>query len=392
MNAFTLREAEHWTEAKLFPVFDNQIGIEPSPFVEKIKKVPLDAPKISANTPIGANGGVGFGSEDANIPESGAMLYDRFNLPVKALFGNLELSDMALTLGTGDKSIKSILKEQTVSVKDTMSFVLAHSIISGNGTGKICNVTAASSTDTFTVSDMRGLREGLKIDFYANGGSTPAHAKKRIKSMNRKDKTITIEGDPFTVADGFITYQGSYNKSITGIDAIFDDSVTHLYGIEKADKSWIKPDVDTVSGMAEIDTKLRQMTQASEWYKGGKIDIMLAGDEAYAAYVDYLKTAKVYPVERQHFQGGVSAIEVLFGNRAVAFVNEQHVKSDEIIGLDTSTFEMPITPVKFLKQSDGSAFQRVDHSSIWQAVMGIYTNVICKKPGAQFKLTGVTRS
>jgi hypothetical protein len=386
--AQTLKNLQNIAEFDLFPVFNNQIGYAPSPFIEKIQKVTLKDPGISANTPVGANGGVGYGSESAAIPESGAQMYERFKIAPVDLYGNLEISDKALTLGSGDSSI-NLMIDQVEGIKNTMSFMMGRSIIAGNGSGVVCTVSASTgATKEFTVSDTRGLVEGMKIDFYANGGTTPAHAKKRIASIDRNANKITVEGDAFNAAAGFITYQGSYKNEILGIEAFFDDTVTNIYGVDKTNKSWIKPEVDEFAS-GDIDAKLRSMVRNSERYKDGKIDMMLAGDEAYEVYLNYLKESKLMPVERQHFQGGVSAIEVLFGNRKIAFVNERHVAPDAIVGVDTSSFLLPMTPVGFLKHTDGSAFQRKDNSSIWQAVIGTYLNLICKKPGAQFKLTGV---
>lgn len=387
--AQTLNRFAGILENELLPAFDNQIGYEPSPFVEKVKKPTLKNPGISANTPVGANGGVGYGSEISDIPESGAQMYERFKIAPVDLFGTLEISDKALKLGVGDSSI-NLLFDQTEGIKNTMSFIMGHSIIAGNGTGVVCNVTAAADENTFTVSNTRGLVEGLRIDFYATGASAPAHAKKRIKSINRANNTITIDGDPITVVDGFITYQGSYNNEICGIEAFFDDSIKSIYGVDKSDKSWIKPEVLEHTG--DIDAELRKLTQNADWYKGAKTDIMLAGEDAYEEYLAELKALKMLPSERQKFQGGVSAIEILFGNRSVAFVKERHVAPDEIIGLDSTSFMLPKTPVGFLKEDDAAAFQRKPNSSIYQAVIGSYMNLICKRPGGCFKLKGVTRT
>lgn len=391
----TLTKLTNILEDELLPVFDNQIGYKPSPFIEKIRKPVLSNPGISANTPVGANGGVGYGSEDSDIPESGAQMYERFKIAPVALFGNLEISDKALRLGVGDGTV-NLMIDQVESIQDTMSFIIGRSVISGNGTGKLCDVTGSggSSAITFTVSDTSGLVEGMTVDFHKKDTpETVSAAKKRIRSIDRSAKTVTFDGAEFTAPDGFITLQGSYNKEITGIEAFFDEKVTSVYGVSKADKKWINPEVYDASGNESlIEEKIMDGIREAGRYKGAGIDMILAGDEAYKAYVDYLKSTKTMPAERQHFQGGVSAIEVLFGDRVVAFVNERHVKDDEIIGVCTSDFLLPKTPVGFLKDEGSPAFQRKPNSTIYQGVIGTYTNLICKRPGGVFKITGVARS
>lgn len=391
----TLNKLTHILEDELLPVFDNQIGYKPSPFIEKIRKPALSNPGISANTPIGANGGVGYGSEDADIPESGAQMYERFKIAPVALFGNLEISDKALRLGVGDSTI-NLMIDQVESIQDTMSFIIGRSVIAGNGTGKLCDVMGASGGGavTFTVSDTSGLVEGMTVDFHkSEAPETVVAAKKRIKAIDRASKAVTFEGTEFTASDGFLTLQGSYNKEITGIEAFFDSEVTSIYGVSKADKRWIQPSVYDAGGMeSSIEEKIMDGIREAGRYKGSNIDMILAGDEAYKAYVDYLRSTKTMPAERQRFQGGVSAIEVLFGDRAVAFVNERHVKDDEIIGVCTSDFLLPKTPIGFLKDEDAAAFQRKPNSTVYQGVIGTYTNLICKRPGGVFKVTNVRRS
>lgn len=394
----TLSKLTNILENELLPIFDNQIGFMPSPFIEKIKKPVLTNPGISANTPVGANGGVGFGSEDADIPESGAQMYERFKIAPVSLFGNLEISDKALRLGVGDSSI-NLMVDQVESIQNTMAFVLGNSVIAGNGTGKLCNISnAKESTDTFTVDDTKSLVEGMKIDIYnaaPNESSMPVHAKKRIMGIDRVKKTITID-EKVTCTNGAsyeVYLQGSFRNTILGIEAFFDDSITSIYGVSKSDKTWIKPSVyDCQSNEGLVEEKIMDGIRESGRYKGSNIDMILAGDEAYRTYLDYLKSTKTMPTERQHFQGGVSAIEVLFGDRTVAFVNERHVKDDEIIGVCTSDFLLPKTPVGFLKDEDAPAFQRKPNSTIYQGVIGTYTNLICKRPGGVFKIQNVKRS
>lgn len=390
MKAFTLRDAENMLQDKLLPAFNNQVGVESSPLIEKMQQVILDAPIISANTPVGANGGVGYGSENSDIPESGAMLFERFRINPVDLFGTLEISDKSIELGVGDGSLKNMVQAQTLSLKDTMNFVIGGSFIAGDGTGKICNVTGATG-NVFTVSDTRCLRPGIKIDFYANGASTPAHSKVRIKNVDYANSKITVEGNSITVADGFITYQGSYNKSCTGLEAIFDDNIKTIYGVNKDDKEWIKPEVDVMGG-DDLDAKFRKMVRNSSRFKNGKINMILAGDDAFEEYLAFLRATKTMPTERMNFVGGVTGIKILLGDREIDFVNDKFVKADEAVGVDTNSFLYFKTMLKFLKQNDSPAFQKKDNSSIYQAVLGLYFNIMCKNPGSCFKLMGISRT
>ena len=58
-----LTKLEAILKDKYQPALTNQINTEPSPFLEKIRKVNLTNNTIRCAAPIGINGGFGFGAE-----------------------------------------------------------------------------------------------------------------------------------------------------------------------------------------------------------------------------------------------------------------------------------------------------------------------------------------
>jgi hypothetical protein len=53
------------------PVWRNQLGVEPSALLGKIKKIPLVSNEIVSSAPIGLSGGFGFGAEGQATPDAG---------------------------------------------------------------------------------------------------------------------------------------------------------------------------------------------------------------------------------------------------------------------------------------------------------------------------------
>ena len=66
-----LTKLEAILKDKYQPALTNQINTEPSPFLEKIRKVNLTNNTIRCAAPIGINGGFGFGAEGVALPASG---------------------------------------------------------------------------------------------------------------------------------------------------------------------------------------------------------------------------------------------------------------------------------------------------------------------------------
>ena len=175
------------------PAFENQLTTEASPFLEKIKKVPLMSNDIVASAPVGFNGGVGFGGpESAATPDSGPQLYKGFRTQAHDLYCNIEISDKAVKLASNNQgAMMNALDHEIKSAYTAAEFNLGR-VLFGNGTGILASITAtASAATTIYVSDCVTVREGMIIDAYANAsatasGTTPATAGARVLAVNRE--------------------------------------------------------------------------------------------------------------------------------------------------------------------------------------------------------------
>ena len=389
-NKINLADLEKVAREQVLPALDNQISKEPSPLLEKISKPALTSSKIDVITTVGINGGFGFGAETKDIPESGGQRYERFALPTADMYGTIEISNKALKLGLGDKGV-NLLFNETQGIKDSAVWNIGRSLF-GNGKGVLCNVSALSSAgNTIMVDSVKHLKEGMKVDFYAASaavGSTPAHTGKRILGIDRKNKKITIDGSAITVAAGFITVQGSYGREIFGLGAFFDSSVTSIYGVTKSGNSWLVPEeYEATNGIT--DTLLSKAVREAQNYRNSKIDMILCGDTAYDAYVDYMKESKTQITETQEFWGGVAGLYIVANGRKIVLVHEQHVDDDKMIGVDTTKLKFYKTPMDFISKDSG-VFERMGNSSVFQAVLGFYGNLLCENPGGLFRINGIS--
>lgn len=384
-NKINLADLEKIAREQVLPALDNQISKEPSPLLEKISKPTLTSSKIDVTTTVGINGGFGFIAKNKDIPENGEC----FCLDVVEMCDTIEISNKDLILGVGDKGVDLLLNEMQ-GFKDLAVWNVGRSLF-GNGKGVLSNVSALSSAgNTITVDSVKHLKEGMKVDFYAANaavGSTPAHTGKRILGIDRKNKKITIDGSAITVAAGFITVQGSYGREIFGLGAFFDSSVTTIYGVTKSGNNWLVPEeYDATSGIT--DTLISKAVREAQEYRNSKIDMILCGDTAYDAYVDYMKESKTQITDTQEFWGGVSGLNIVADGRKVVLVREQHVGDSEMIGVDTTKLKFYKTQMDFISKDSG-IFERVSNSTVFQAVLGFYGNLFCENPGGLFKINNV---
>jgi hypothetical protein len=365
------------------PLFDNLLTEKPSAFMAAIKKVKLTGDNITAGAPIGLNGGFGFGAEGLETPAAGGQLYEKFKAYAKDLYVNLQISVKSTRLATKAGFLVDALHQEITSAYAAEEWNIGRALL-GNGTGVLTDFSALSSAgNKITVDNTQYLQEGLIIDLYATGASTPqANGKRRrITSIDRVNKTITLAGDPATFSAGFITVQGSYMKELTGLGAIFDDSVTTLYGVKKSDNPVILPTVVDAGGDVS-DEFLTDALMTAEDYKNSKVDMLLCGREAYTRYAESLRENNIRVESRAaELKGGFSGIKFIVGNRVVNLVYDKFVPTKEMWGVETSKCEYHHAPWDFATLEGSGAFTLMENSSVYRALLASFAEFVCKNPG-----------
>lgn len=371
------------------PAWRNQLGTEPSALLGKIKKSNLTSNKIVASAPIGLSGGFGYGAEGKETPAAGGVRVERFETYAKDMYVNVVISEKAVKLTGSSGAMANALDTEVKGAYATAKWNVGRSLF-GNGTGILTTIKALSSEgNTIEVDDVSYLKEGLIIDIYATGGSAPQAngAGRRLLSIDRANKTITIGGDPATFSAGFITVQNSYNREITGLGAIFDDSIKSLYGVSKELNPFLKPVIQ--DGGSDIDDGIitKALRQAKN-DKNSNIDMLLCGDDAYDHYLTYLRVNNIRVEDMSHtIQGGFKAIKFVFGNKEIDIVNESFVPAKEMWGVETGCLELHSSGWNFAELQNGGIFNLMERQSCYRALLANYGDLICTNPGGCVRIT-----
>lgn len=378
-NVQTLKTLEKALKYNYLPVFENQITTKASPFFAKIEKVPLTSNTIVASAPVGLSGGFGFGEEGMATPQSGAQVYEGFKLDSADMYVDVCISQKAVKLGTKSGSMVNALDAEIKGAYEAAKWNVARSIF-GNGTGKLTTISGYSGSDIATVADARFLKEGLIVDIHTEDGTIVDTV--RIKGIDRANKKVTFYEDakagPGNAGD-FLTVQNSYNREITGLGAIFDDSITKLYGVEKAANQFIKPVVVDAQGDIS-DGILRSGIREAADDKNSEIDMLLCGYQAYDHYAEYLKVNNIHVVDKV-IAGGFKALVFTMDNREIEIVSERFVPETEIWGVNTDSFKFHSTDWEFAELNGGSIFNLMEKQSAYRALLTNYGNLMCSNPG-----------
>ena len=398
-----LTQVEAILKDKYQPALVNQISTCPSPFLEKIKRVPLTNNTIKCAAPIGINGGFGFGAEGVATPVSGAQRYAEFTIDAVDMYVDIQISNKTVQLASSNVSaMLNALDQEIKGSYRSAEWNLSRALF-GNGSGVLCAITAAdtntATTTTLKVNDTSKLVEGLTVDIYTYASATASagtlasvNKAVRILSIDRDAGTIVLDSPSVAVTValtansvtasgtyGYITVQNSYNRELCGLGAIYDDKADTLYGVKKADNPWIKPIV--IDAQNDIsDLVIYSGVKRASDYKGTKIDLVMMGDKAFAAYQDYMRTNNVVVVDKQRFVGGAVGYKVLCGAQETVILNERFVPENEAWAVDSTTFFLEQTPWEFMAK-DGAVFLPMAGTSVYRALLTSYGNLVCTNPG-----------
>lgn len=380
MNAQTLKTFEKALKENYLPVWKNQLGVEPSALLSKVKKVSLKSDKIVATAPIGLSGGFGFGAEGQATPAAGNVKFERFETRAKDMYVNICISAKAVRLTGSGGAMANALDTEVKAAYETAKWNTGRALF-GNGIGILTTIEAlAEAGNTVKVADTAYLKEGLIVDVYEDDNEIPVSTR-RIVSIDRPNKTVTLSGEAATFKAGFITVQNSYKREITGLGAIFDDSVKTIYGVDKETNPYLRP--VTMNGNNDIDDGLiTKALRTAKNEKNSNIDMILAGDDAFDNYVNYLRVNNIRVEDMSHtISGGFKAIKFIFGNKEIDIVNESFVPSDEMWGVDSSCLELHTQDWNFADLQGGGIFNLMEGQSIYRALLANYGDLICTNPG-----------
>lgn len=391
------------------PALQNQITTEPSPFLQMIKKRPLTSGKVVAATPFGINGGFGFGVENGNTPAPAEQEYCRFEINPVDMYVDIRLSDKLIKLGGAEGSVINALDEEVNGSYKAAKWNLARSLF-GDGSGKLAKITKAvemvgssSSVGWLHLDTTANVVEGLVIDCYGYKNANDVNATKalrtfRILSVDHFNKKIKVDGLPEIMTAGtnaanetgvgtfgYITVQGSKNKELCGLGAIFNDSVKTLYGLSKEENSWLTP-VQVDADHALDDIVIYDAVKMAADYRNTRINLVMMGDNAFRAFRNYMRQNNVALVDKQEFVGGASGFKVAVGNGIVTVINEKMVPTNEAWGVDTDTFSLQMIDFDFCDFGGSGIFQLVPGTSQYHALLSAYGNLICSNPGGCVKI------
>ncbi len=388
----TLKTAENALKDVYLGVVANQLNDNANPLLSKIKQSTSDVwgKEIRKMAPYGLNGGVGAGSENGALPKSGENNYVQFVTTLKNLFGTIEITDKAIRASEHNSgAFVNLLNAEMEGLIKASSFNLGR-MLYGDGTGLLCSISECNvGQKYFTVDSTRNLMEGMIVDMVEVDGITKDEEflGRRITAIDRTTKTVYVDRayNSELLPDDKLCIQNSNLKEITGLGAIFGDSIS-LYGVNRAQNPWLKPYSKTSIGEIN-DIVIQEAIDSLEEVCGSNIDFITCSSAVKRMYQKYLGEYR-RNVDVLELKGGYKAISY----NGIPLISDRFVEEDTMYLLNTKDFTIhQLCDWQWLEGDDGRVIKQTQGYPTYTATLVKYCDLICDRPNGQAKLSGITQ-
>ncbi len=382
----TLQNAENALKSVYLGTVTDLLNTRVNPLLSKIEQTSSDVwgKEIRTAAKFGINGGVGAGDEDGDLPAAFGNNYLQFVTTLKNLYGQIEISDKAIRASAdGRGAFTDLLNAELEGLLNASKFNLGR-MLYGDATGLLATFAEKSTSDNTIVCDTaRNLIEGLAVDVYGANGTKKGTA--RISYVDRAQKTVTLDGATVTLAAGDKMYvQGSKDKEITGIGALFNGS--SIYGVQKSAHPFLNPYTKNVGGAID-EIVMQEAIDALENDAGSTVDFLACSQDAKYSFIEYMSSYK-RNIDIMELEGGFKTLSY----NGLPLVYDRFVPDGSMYLLNTKAFKLhQLCDWRFLETENGKILRQNQGKPTYTATLVKYCDLICQKPNGQAVLTGITR-
>ncbi len=392
----TLSTADSALKEVYLGVVSNQLNTTINPLLARINQTTSDVwgKEIRKLAPYGINGGIGAGTEDGDLPASAGNNYAQFVLPLKNLYGKIEITDKAIRASENSQgAFVNLLNDEMEGLVRASAFNFGR-MLYGDGTGFLATISD-NTTSTLTVDSVINLMEGMVVDVVSSLGVV-IKAGVRIVSIDRANKVVSLSvsdlvAEAYKNANYKLCVQGSYNNEITGLGKIFQTSGT-IYGLSRSSYSWLIPyikDIEVNNTKIDIsEVVMQRAIDELDENSNSAVDFIVCSAGVKRNYQNYLASYRSN-VNVMNLEGGYTAISY----NGIPLVSDRFVPANTMFLLNTKEFNLhQLCDWKWLESEDGRVIKQTPGKPTFQATLVKYADIICNKPSGQAKIVGIKES
>lgn len=373
----TIANAEAALKDYYLDAVNAQLNAEVSPLFNAITKTNENVFGKDVKISIARNSmeGIVAGTEDGDLPSPRANRYTNITLPLKNIYGTIEISDKALRASAD--STGAFVNLLNAEIEGLISSAKANfaRMLYGNGDGMLCMTLVKKSSHVIQVNNVKSYFKGLKVTLYTTPSVTTT-----ITNVDLYGKTVTLEADLSSITvDGCedIGIAGASNKELSGLAKIFDNS--GIYGIKKSDDDYFNPYRKVIAASKLTEDDLINVIDTLEERCDGKVNMIVCSFEARKLIASLLSPARRI-VNSTDIKSGYSSIYI----NDVPVYADKYCPDDRIYFLNTNDFVLnQLCDWSWLEDESGRILKQVPGKAAYSATLVKYAELVCKKPCGQ---------
>lgn len=360
-----------------------------SPLYSAIEKSAAEISGKEAVVPsmYGVCGGLGSTDETGELPASGECLRSGFQVPLKNIYGVIDISDKALRASRDNASgIVGLLNTEIKAMVRSAQFNL-NRMLWMDGTGLLATVSTFTNgaMPTATVDDTRFLSEGMRVDVYRSNSAILNGI--RIVDVNHETKTLTFEFGVMltqTLQSGDKLYvQKSKDNEVNGIPYVFN-SINTYFGVNTGTNPGIKPVERNLQDELTVDA-MQEFFDSASLRAGSQPDMIVCSMKTRRQYLKQLELNR-RNIDYLNLDGGFKTLSF----NGIPVVGERFAPDGEMYFLNTPTLKLvQLNDWEWLEGENGSILSQLDRKAVYTATLVKYANFVAAYPRGQSRLKGI---
>ena len=367
------------------------LDIKTNPFLAQLEKTANNVvgKDVRRVVRFGVNGGVSAGTEAGELPQAQGSNYVQFNVPLKNLYGTIEISDKAIKASANaEGAFVNLLNEEMDSLVKSASYNFGRMLF-GDGTGIVGRVEDVLPNNVLKLETTKNIVEGMAVEIFDFNGQRNDHmGVRRVVRVSRLENEIVLSGpslyDSHVNKNDEIYVQGSRFNELTGLQAIFGDSDT-LYGVERENSGYMYPYQQYIDGDISEEIIQKAIDDIEE-RSGSKINFILCSPGVKRALASYFRSCQI-SLGHMTLNGGFDAMNF----NGIPVVSDRFCPEGTMYLLNTNDFKIhQLCDWQWLEGEGGKILKQIANKPVFTATLVKYAELLCDRPGGQGALTGIT--
>lgn len=339
-------------------------------------------------TMFGICGGLGTTDETGELPDAGECMRTSFQVPLKNIYGVIDVSDKALRASRDNASgIVGILNNEIRAMVRSARFNL-NRMLWMDGEGLLATVSSYKngSMPEITVDDARMLAGGMRIDIYRSGTAVATGI--RVHDVDQENNIVVIAYDEIgtvTPTSGDKLYvQKSKGNEVQGLPYLFGDD-NEYYGVNKQAFPGIKPVSKSLGEELTVDA-MQEFYDLTALRAGVDPDMIVCSPKTRRQYLKQLELNR-RNIDYLNLDGGFKTLSF----NGVPVVAERFAPDGEMYFLHTPSMKLvELNDWEWLEGDNGSILNQLDRKAVYTATLVKYANFVATFPRAEGRLYGIT--